>query len=107
MSWAWWGGAAEAQQSGIIMTIDTAATVAAAGQNVPAIIGMAISTAGGVSAAGQSVLATLGMLISTSAMVTATGQEVNLRPRLVTGPLFIRKLSSGRAAVYWKGRTRT
>ena len=89
----------------IPMIIDTAAAVTAAGQDVLASIAMALNTAAGVSMAGQTVLATLGMVISTSAMVTAAGQEVNLWPRMVTGPLFQRKLASGRAAVFWRGRT--
>ena len=93
------------QSNDITMTVDTAAAVTAAGQTVLAAIAMAIDIAGAVSSAGQTVLATLGMAITTSAMVSAAGQEVNLRPRFSTGPLFIRKLSSGRPAVYWKGRS--
>lgn len=89
----------------VTIQIDTAAAVTAAGQSVIAAITMALNTASGASIAGQTVLATLGMAISTSATVTAAGQEVNLWPRFVSGPLFMRKLSSGRPAVYWRGRS--
>lgn len=88
----------------VTMSIATAASVTAAGQDVLAIIGLVISTAASISSAGQTVLATLGMAISTSAMVTAAGQDVSLRPRSSTGPLFMRKIG-GKTAVYWRGRT--
>ena len=95
---------AEIPSGNVTMTIDTAAAIAAAGQEVLFSISMAISAAGGVSAAGQTVLATLGMAISTSAMVTASGQEINLRPRFTSGPLFIKKSSGGKPGTYWRGR---
>lgn len=88
----------------VTLTIDTAASVTAAGQDVLAAISIAITTAAAVTGAGQSVLATLGMAITASANVTAAGQEINLRPRTAMGPLFQRK-AGGRPQVYWKGRS--